>query len=493
MVNQSEPRKKKTSFAAKAFRAGSYSLFACVAIVAIAVVINLLVHQLPPSVTKVDITANQLYTLSDQTKEVVRGLEQDVDVYLIVQKGGEDQYIQELLDRYDVLSDRLHIHTVDPLIDPQFAEKYIGNSLYNSDNLYNNSIVVTSGDVSYFISYYDIYVYDYSAFYYSQDTNDISVEVQGESQLTAAIRYVINNELPQVYALTGHGEATLSDAYGMAVTQQNVQLDDLSLLTASAIPADCDCLLINNPTSDLSRTELELVLDYLAAGGSLLLLTGEHDYADCPNLLALLDNYSVTLVSGLVLESDHNYFAYNYPNFLLPQLQTHDITAPLIQNKYAVIMPSSQGIVLTSQLRAGVAVGSLLKTSSSSYAKTSGGDTETIAKTDADIDGPFNLGVAITDSANAATHIVWFSSAYLADDQANEMVSGHNLDLFLNALSWCCGAPEADMSIHSKNMDSQFLTVPHSTATLWTVIMVLVLPAICLAIGLIILIKRRRR
>ena len=90
----------KTSFKTRAFKAGSYSFAVSVIVVIIAVVINLLVARLPGKMTKFDLTANSYFTLSDQTEQIVKGLDEDVTLYWLVQTGKEDTYLGELLNRW---------------------------------------------------------------------------------------------------------------------------------------------------------------------------------------------------------------------------------------------------------------------------------------------------------------------------------------------------------------------------------------------------------
>ena len=64
-------------------------------VLAIVVVINLVVGQIPVKYTQFDLTDNQLYTITDQTKTFVKGLDSDVDVYLVAQSGQEDEQIRK--------------------------------------------------------------------------------------------------------------------------------------------------------------------------------------------------------------------------------------------------------------------------------------------------------------------------------------------------------------------------------------------------------------
>ena len=102
--------------------------------------------------------------------------------------------------------------------------------------------------------------------------------------------------------------------------------------------------------------------------------------------------------------------------------------------------------------------------------------------------------VAVTAEIDDDTqfNIVWVSSSSLLDDTTNEMVSGSNQDLFLNALSWMCGQEEG-ITIHAKSLTADYLTVDSATASTMTAVIVAVIPLCCLGAGLFIWIRRKRQ
>ena len=59
--------------------------------------------------TKYDISASKLYSITSNTKVVVNALEEDVTIYWIVQSGKEDDVIENLLSKYDSLSDHIQV------------------------------------------------------------------------------------------------------------------------------------------------------------------------------------------------------------------------------------------------------------------------------------------------------------------------------------------------------------------------------------------------
>ena len=168
-----------------AFKGGSYSLAITAIVLAILVVVNILATALPASVTRYDISASKLYSITSNTKTVVNALEEDVTIYWIVQSGEEDDVIETLLDKYDSLSDHISVVKRNPDVYPTFAEQY------TSEAVQNNSLVVECGERSRYIGYDDIYVQEADLYSYTYNTS-----FDGEGVITSAIDYVTTDDLP---------------------------------------------------------------------------------------------------------------------------------------------------------------------------------------------------------------------------------------------------------------------------------------------------------
>ena len=473
------------SFSTRSFRVGGYSVAAAAIVLAIAVMVNVFAAALPASVTKFDTTANQLFTLSEQTEKLVGGLTDEVTVYWIVRSGREESYLESLLSRYQSLSDKIRVVKKDPDVFPTFTQQY-------TDSFTENSLIVEAGERYRYVDYNDIFVMDYAS-YYCYGTENWSF--CGESELTSAIDYVVSENLPKVYLLTGHGESSLSDSFTSAVKQQNIETAELSLLTLESVPADADCILINASQSDISLDEQSKLREYLGNGGNLFLITDPPKNEKLSNLEALMADYGVSTVDGIVVEGDQSHYVWGTPYFLLPDIASHAITTPLTDGGYRVLLPISQGLTVADDLRDTLSVTKLLTTSSSAFAKAAGYDLTTYEKEEGDVNGPFALAVAISDTVDdgITSDIVWVSSAALVDDQTNTQVSGGNQDFFLNALGYLCQAEQSSLSIHAKSLSSDTLTMDSAAVSALTVAVVGVIPAAVIALGIVIWIRRKRR
>ena len=468
----------KASFRTRSFRVGGYSVFAVLIVAAIAVAANVLAGALPGGWTQYDLTATQLFTLSDQTTRLVQDLDTGVEIYWVVQSGGEDDTLGTLLDRYDGLSDQLTVTKVDPDVSPTFVQQYVGDG-----TLTNNSLIVVCGERSTYVSYNDIYVQSADMYSYSYTT-----DFDGEGAITSAIDYVVTEDLPQLYVLEGHGEAELPSTFADQIEKDNIETNTLSLLTVDAIPEEADCILIYAPSSDISTEERDMLADYVSGGGKLLVMAGPVEDGILENLYSLLSGYGVEAHEGIVVEADREHYAFQAPYVLLPDMASHDITDSLIEENYFPILPISLGLTVTGEGSGGT-VTELLTTSDAAFSKAAGYDLSTYEKEEGDIDGPFAVAVSVEDDGGG--QMVWFTSSVFLEDVYNAYSSGSNGDLAMNALSDLIGEREA-MAIRSKSLNYNYLTISASTSALLQTVMIGVCPLLFLGVGIAVILRRRR-
>ena len=468
----------------KGFKIGTYTAGATAIVLAILVVINLLVSTLPEKFTEFDLSGSDLYDLAEQTETVVGGLENDVTIYWIVQDNNEDSTLEKTLARYEDLSKHITIEKIDPVENPNFAYQY------TSDDIYNNSLVVKceATGKSRYVSYYDIYESSYDENY-----NTVT-EYNGEGELTSAINFVTSDEMATVYYLSGHGEEEIPDNLTEALTNENISLESLNLLTEDSVPEDCKALLIYSPASDISKDEVKKIESYLESNGNLMLFT-DCEHENLTNLESIMEDRGVTAVDGMVVESNKNYYMSNYPNYLVPAITSHDITDPIIDGNYRILMPIAQGLEVTNDSDDDVEVDVLLSTTSEAYSKADGVNATKAAFEDGDIesDGGFALAVAITDQTDTGeAKIVWTTSTSLISEQIDQLVSGADMDFVTNAFGWLCEM-EDTISIHAKTISYDYLTLTSAQSGRWTMLMVIVIPLGTLIAGIVVWLKRRKK
>lgn len=468
---------KKAYLKGTAFRGGSYSLIITGVVLAILVAVNIFASALPAASTRFDISSTKLYSITSNTKVVVNALEKDVTIYWVVQADQEDAVIENLLDKYDSLSEHIEVVKKNPDVFPTFAEQY------TDQNVQNNSLIVECGERSRFISYSDIYLVETDNMYsYTYTTS-----FDGEGAITSAIDYVVSEDLPRLYVLEGHGEAELPYTFSQQLEKENMETVQISLLTVDAIPEDAACIVIYSPASDISQEEKDMLADYVTEGGKLLVAAGPVKDGSLENLYGLLSDYGVQAQEGIVVEADRMHYAFQRPYILLPDMSGHAITDSLIEENYYPIMPTSTGLVADGSSGSGT-VTELLTTSYDSFSKTAGYDLSTYDWEEGDIEGPFAVAVSVENNQDGK--IVWFASSDFLDDMYNAYSSGANVDLAMNALSSLIGEREA-IAIRSKSLNYNYLTISESTGSLLKVTMIGLFPLCYLGIGIFVVLRRR--
>ena len=473
----------RESMNGKYLKNGSYSVVISAIFIVIVIVINMIVGSLPSKYTEFDVSSQKLYSIGDETKAYLKKLDKDITIYQVVQSGSEDDTISNLLSRYKDESKHIKVEVKDPVVNPKFASEYI------SDDLASNSLIVVCGDRNKVINYNDMYSTSVDYNTWQQTTTGFD----GEGQITSAIGYVTSENLPIMYTLSGHGEKDLDSSFKEDIQKANIDIRDLNLLTEGKVPDDADCLMIVSPTSDISEEEKTEILDYLEAGGKAMIFS-DYTQDDLPNFDAVLENYGVKRAAGIVFEGDSQHYGMQMPYYLVPTVNSTDASSETASAGSYVLAPYAQGIQKTDDVRDTVTIDSILTTSDQAYSKTNM-QSSNIEKEDGDVDGPFDLGVAITEKLDddKETQIVYYSTANLMESQVNQMVSGGNEKLLLESLNWMTSTDDSNsVSIPSKSLESTSLTVTDYDAAFWKICTIGLIPGVFLVAGFLIWLKRRK-
>jgi ABC-2 type transport system permease protein len=473
------------SLSTSKFRHGGYAALLILAAVVIVVVINLLVDQIP---WKADLSENKLFTLSDQTKKIVSGLNTDITIATLAKVGQDNAMIKEALQKYARLSKHIKLETIDPDRNPAWSKKYSTTG----SSLQAGSIIVVGPKRFKAISPYDMYDVDYQS-------NPNQPQVTGftvEKRVTSAIQYVTVDRNPVVYQLQGQGETSLSvTGLQTEVENDNYQVKDLNLLTEGSVPADTDLLLVVDPRSDLTAQEADKIRSYLEGGGRALFAIGiQQPGLPFPNLDGLLKSYGVSIQRLLIVEGDASRHLQNNPIYLLPKLGAHDILTPLSTNDLPVLMPISMGIETLALKKKTTSVEPLLTTSQNSWGKVDYGKADLAPeKEKGDVEGPFAVAVAITDTptnpnAKDTRLVVTGCSAFMSSDVLS--VDPSNTDFFINSLRWLRDQKDT-ISIQSKSLYNMPLRLNQTTGLILSGIVVILMPLLVLGGGFVVWMRRR--
>ncbi len=492
-------QKRRWSISSKKIKLGVFSTGSAALALVAAIVVNLAAAQLPEQVRSIDVTAQKLYTITDDTRTMLKGLSEDVTIYVLSGEDNGDEMVKKTLERYADASKHISVVYKDPAVYPSFYTQYTDSSISTG------SLIVESGRRSRVISYNDLYEIsmDYST--YSQSVTGYDAE----GQLTSAIAYVTKDDMPVVYQLTGHDEQMLGETFTDAINKLNVTLETLNLLEEDGIPEDAAALIINGPAKDLSADDADKVLAYLKNGGKLLMSAG-YTGKEMPNYEGILSAYQVQVKPGVVMEGDRSNF-YQMPYYILTKASYTEASAQ-VAGDY-IFIPYARGIGYPGEAGAedagdadgtsdgakdagaaeDVAYTELLSTSSQAYRKADPAKMAALEKEEGDEEGAFALGLMVSAPAEngEGTEIYVFGSDSIFTDEISEMVYGNNAALFAGVLSGFTGNEDVSV-IPVKSYEVQFLTINQAGVLLSGLGLTILVPLVLLLLGIGIWARRRR-
>ncbi|MCI5623548.1 hypothetical protein BHF70_09935 [Anaerostipes sp. 494a] len=468
--------KLKKLFQTNGSRKGSYSILLSVIVFGILLVVNLLIGQLPEKIRKIDISDTNIYEISSKSRKLVKNLDSNIIFYIIAEKDNTDDRIKTFVNKYAGMSEKIKVQWIDPVLHPSALTKY---------NTEENSIVVSCSktDRQLSISFDDILVSDAS--YYGTSSSASSFD--GDGQLTSAVNYVTNTKEYKAYYTSGHGESSLSSSVSSLLEKSRIKTSELNLLSASSIPEDCDLLILNGLTSDLTKDETTVLSKYLKNGGKVVTLMAYTD-KDMDNLYGLLEDYGLKVADGYIADTERCYQGNYY--YLVPNLSVSGDMASGISSA-SVLMINSKGMTQTDPARDTITTESFMTTSENGYAITEDNQKQ----------GSYILGATATESVTvknsngkkveAESRLTVFGSNMLIDEQVTSSFSSlENLTLFTNAVTG--NLDNADnISISPKSLEVSYNSIAHPGP--FSILIIFIIPLALIVGGFVVWFRRRRR
>ncbi len=481
-MNRNDEEKKsflgniKASFSGRKLKSGAYVSLISAVVVVILLVANMLVSSLK---IEIDLSSQNMYTLTEDTKNLVKGLKDDITVYYMASTGSELDLFKKIITKYDNLSDKITVEYKDPILYPTFAKDY------TDQEVSNNSVIVvnhTNGRSKY-IPYNDMIVQEVD--YQTYQTNTTGVDVEGE--LTSALQYVTTEDLPVMYVLEGHGETAPGALFKEIISKMNVKLETINTQTTESIPEDCRMLYINAPTLDFSDPEAKLIKDYLSKGGNVIATVNDKTNS-LKNYKDIINYYGIEVEEGMIVEGNANNRISGNPILLIPNLGTSDVVTDARSSNIPVVMFQAMGLTQAETKRSTLQLEPIMTTSDAAYSKLN--VKTTVEKESGDIEGPFDLGILATDTYNGvASKLVVYSTLYAFDETA---LSYENASLLSGTVSQLAGEGKV-LSIPTKTLGEENIYPTAKEVIIWVIVIIFLVPVGILATGITVTLKRRKK
>ncbi len=425
------PRAIAVFMAGRQGRYGANIAIMTLAFFIIMILINFLLFR---SSTRIDLTATRVFSLSQQTVQVLETLDKPVraNAFFVptdTRTTFDQQQAEDLLNEFERRSSNFTYRFIDPEL--------------------NRSVAVQ----------YDVREFPVVVF------EDLETEVQqgvfsfNEQDFVTGILVATGVQQKRVYFLTGHQEATFSrdpvtgetDEDGLDYALQGMQRDNyevraLNLKQEGAVPEDSAILIIAGPKSKLDTDEMDAIMDYLIGGGKAVMLLDPDAPDTYRQILAewgmLVGKDPVAdLISNVAGEAKTPMVQKSNAQFVSSGLTG----VPIADQLNVVFFPDAtavQPIIPLEDIPPYITYGSLARTTPASWLESH--EEEVNYDPGDDTQGPFDVGAVIqaggtltgqpVTAQDTVAKIVVFGDSDFAKNKF--FFSSDNADLLLNSVNW---------------------------------------------------------
>jgi ABC-type uncharacterized transport system involved in gliding motility auxiliary subunit len=364
--------------------------------------------------SRIDLTENQLYTLSSQTQQILKSLTKPLKVWVFTdtKKPNSD----ELLTAYKLRSSQFKYEFADP--QSAAAQRF---NVQGAGALY-----IENGENKTFVQ-------------------SLSPRQElKETEVTAGIERALSKP-EQIAWLQGHGEPD-PQSWGQAyrsIRNKNYRVQPL-VLAQTPIPKETNLVAWIGAQKPLLPDELTALDRYLDKGGRLLLLAGPKAQLGADSLL---QKWGITLEDRLV-RSQRPDDGRIGNGAIVTDYGDHPIGQSFEQN--ISVYPEVQPVVVKAV--SGKELVPILKTAANSWSTPVDSAVQPFnSKTDRR--GPLTLGVVVT--ANQSRLVVIGSDSFIQDGLFENSLNG---DVLLNSLSWL--SDRGTLAVRPKEITNRRITLP---------------------------------
>ena len=440
-----------------------------------------------------DVSRTRYYSLSNQTRQLVGAMEESADLYSLLAKDHpayED--VERILREYESLGGLLHIHNVDVQRDVAVAEEL--TSRFDLDS--GNVLLLAVGDRRKQIQGVDFYVEKDSGV---NETTHIK-SFRGEQLISSALQELLLGQSARVYFTSGHGEHALDSFEGhhgysgiaKVLKQENISAEPLVFGEMDRIPEDADAVVVSGPAKRFSPAETERLQEYLAGGGSVMMML---DALQESGLDPLLRAWGVELRDDLVVDATRTLTG---KELFITAYAPHPITEQLSGLTSVFYLPRSVRPLRAAKLASAdkPLFSPLAMCSENGWAETDLEENPKRFDPLRDSPGPVPVAAAIErgpvpgiDVDLTPSRLVIFGDS---DFVSNAGLNGGDVDFFMNGLDWLLQR-DSLISIRPREIETVKLVLDRQATRQLMLIVAGGLPAAVALMGLLVWAARRLR
>jgi hypothetical protein len=430
------PQQAKALFTGRTARFGGTSLFVTIIVLAMLVGIYTVVRN---QEWRLDLTQSDAFSLTEESREAIAGIGADPSIPSVhfiaftsaAQAGQRDQDSVLFDDYVSTSGGKVSYEFLDIDRNPQQAE------LYGVTRAGQIAVAPIGEDEQ-------------------PDAENVTlVNFTNQEELTNAILKAAASGEFQAFFLTvqDNMSADMSVIKDSLAQRFDWTVEDVSLLELTGPQAefrlndpnvDGQVVIIPGGSEALADQELQVIQDYLAGGGNLIIFAGNNFNEDLSSLATadnlnnyLFENFGVRFNNDLVMDQT---LAFQSPlTVIAPTLDSsHFVTSNgITSGQAALIFDASHSIQVSETPPANVTVNSLSRSGEDAYATT---DYQrvldgNIDELEGDAQGPLVLAAAAENSQTGA-RVVLFGSTSIGSDVFTLFQNVDNLSVAFNSLVW---------------------------------------------------------
>ena len=417
--------------------------------------------------TSVDLSANQRNSLSAETLRLLINIEQPLTITLFASPVNENRTaLETLFERYQRQQSKIHFDSLNPDLYPDLLREH--------DIRFDGEVLLQ----------------------YLNRSEKLSQIT--EANVTSAIQRLLRQGERWLVFLEGHGERNpYRDAnhdyslFAAQLASKGFTIENLNLTQSASIPDNTDVLVLASPKVPLLPGELNLLRQYIDAGGNLLWLADPEQATDGLSLLA--DILGIEILPGIIVDPNSQLMGLDRIDFtLIGEYPRHPITRDL---ESLSLFPEAQALAFHGddewQAQA------FLQSDPRSWNETGlmQGD---VFRGDHDDEqpGPLTIGYSLTRSQHNSDGELYDQRIVIlgdADFIANRYIgNGSNLDIGVNLVNWL-SYDDKLIAISPRPAPDTRLELTPAMQIAIAVIFLLLLPLLLAASGLWTWLKRRKR
>lgn len=464
-----------------------------VMVIVLNIIIGLLVNRFPD--LELDLTSNNSFALQDDTIDYVSHLNNDVTVYILMEKDkfeGQGTYFvqaQKMLNKMASKSDgKIKIKYVDLTSNPSFTSNYPNVDWQSSSA--NNIVLVESGKQYKVLTLTDCFEYDEQTYNYYGTYSFTGTKI--EQAVVTAILNVTTDDKVVVDMIKGNNEQDYSSLKSL-LENNAYQVNEVSLATGD-FDKDAKVAIMYAPSVDLDEKIVEKLSTWLSNDGKYgrsLIYVPTADMGEMPNLDDFLKEWGMSIDRGYVFETDETAlvnasspyaFTVSYGDYYKDNLKN---------SKIPVVVSESHAVNITDENTAHA----LLKTT----------DKAGVLPIDADKSWDYKDAITgngenvaaegvMTNEDKKSSRVVVFGSYVMFSDTIMQYNSFNNSAYFMNVINTIADKEDVGITIESKSIDNTELGITDvATQNTMLVVFVIVIPIAILVAGFVFWLRRRNR